>query len=132
MKHVIFYDGECPLCNRAVRFILSADRKHRFYFAPLQGKTAEKKLSHFFLKNPELDTLVLLQDFETRDEKLLIEGKGALRILWLLGGKYAWAGWLSFLPSLLFDSFYRLIARNRFKLFSGHIPITQPSNRFLP
>ena len=132
MKHVIFYDGECPLCNRAVRFVLSVDRDQKFYFAPLKGKTAENKLSHFFLKNPELDTLVLLQNYETTDEKLLIEGKGALRILWLLGSKYAWAGWLSFLPSFLFDPFYRLIARYRFKLFSGRTPITQPSNRFLP
>ncbi|MFC2049126.1 thiol-disulfide oxidoreductase DCC family protein, partial [Chlamydiota bacterium] len=102
MKHVIFYDGECPLCNRAVRFILSVDREEKFYFAPLNGKTAEQKLAHFFLKNPELDTLVLLQNYETAHEKLMIEGKGALRILWLLGGTYALLGLLSFLPSFLF------------------------------
>ncbi len=132
MKHVIFYDGECPLCNRAVRFILNVDRAQKFYFAPLKGKTAEKKLAHFFLKSPELDTLILLQNYETADEKLLIEGKGALRILWLLGGKYAGVGLLSFLPSFLFDPFYRLVARNRFRLFPGRTPIAQPSDRFLP
>lgn len=132
MKHVIFYDGECPLCNRAVRFILSVDRDQKFYFAPLNGTTAEMKLAHFFLKNPELDTLVLLQNYETANENLLIEGKGALRVLWILGGKYAWIGCLSFLPSFLFDPFYRLVARNRFKLFSARTPINQPPNRFLP
>ena len=132
MKHVIFYDGECPLCNRAVRFILSVDHDQKFYFAPLKGKTAEKKLGHFFFKNPELDTIVLLQNYETADEKLLIEGKGALRILWILGGIYAFLGLLSFLPSLIFDPFYRLVARNRFKLFSARAPIAQPPNRFLP
>ena len=133
MKHVIFYDGQCPLCNRAVRFILSVDRDKKFYFAPLKGQTAEKKLANFFLKNSELDTLVLLQNYETRNEKLMIEGKGALRVLWLLGGKYTLLGWLSFLPSFLFDPFYRLVARNRFRLFHGRGPFTFPNdNRFLP
>lgn len=132
MKHVIFYDAECPLCNRAVRFILSADHAKKFYFAPLNGKTAEQKLSHLFLKNPELDTLVLLQNYETGDEKLLIEGRGALRILWLLGGKYAWLGWLSFLPPFLFDPFYRMVARHRYRLFTTKRTIPRSEDRFLP
>jgi predicted DCC family thiol-disulfide oxidoreductase YuxK len=65
------------------------------------------------------------------DEKVMIEGKGALRILWLLGGKYAWLGCLSFLPSFLFDPFYRLIARNRYRLFTKSFSFPQSTNRFL-
>lgn len=132
MTHVIFYDGECPLCNRAVRFIISRDRQQKFYFSSLQGKTAEKKLAHFLTNHPELDTLILLENYETPDEKMVIEGKGAVRILWLLGGKYAWVGCLSFLPAFLFDPLYRFIARNRYRLFTKPIPFPQPTNRFLP
>lgn len=126
MRNIIFYDGECPLCNRAVRFLLGADKKHLFYFAPLNGKTAEEKLSGLLLKNPNLDTLVLLEN-----NKFFIEGRGALRILWLLGGKYALLGWLSFLPSPLFDVFYRLIARYRYRLFSKKKKF-KTDHRFLP
>src|SRR5262249_32383445 len=104
MRHVIFYDGECPLCNRAVRFLLQADKKRIFYFARLDGETAKKKLVSLRLNDPSLDTMVLLQNYQTDQEQLLIEGRGALRILWLLGGKYALLGWLSFLPPFLFDA----------------------------
>lgn len=131
MKHLIFYDGECPLCNRAIRFILSADLKGAFYFAPLKGETAAKKIAHLHLKNPNLDTLVLLQNVNTSQEKLLIEGKGAFRVLWLLGGKYKLLGWLSFLPSFPFDAAYRLLARYRYRLFSRLTPFKDKS-RFLP
>lgn len=132
IKHLIFYDGECPLCNRAILFLLAVDKRRIFYFAPLGGVTAQEKLAHFRLERPDLDTLVLLQDYQTEKERVLIEGRGALRILWLLGGKYRLVGWLSFLPSLLFDLIYRLISRYRYRLFSKKGPIDNDPSRFLP
>jgi predicted DCC family thiol-disulfide oxidoreductase YuxK len=132
MHHLIFYDGTCPLCNRAVRFVLAADTEKKFLFAPLKGETASKEISTLHLRNPDLDTFVLLQAYGTDQEKTLIEGRAALRVLWLLGGVYAWVGLLSFLPSFLFDAVYRLIARYRFKLFSPKPTIDTSSDRFLP
>ncbi len=123
---IIFYDGMCPLCNRAVRSILAADAKKQFYFAPLEGTTAADKLKNLRLKHPDLDTLVLYID----SNKILMEGRAVLRILWLLGGKYALIGWLSFLPSFLFDALYRLVARYRFRLFSKKVAIDK-TDRFL-
>lgn len=131
-KHLIFYDGTCPLCNHSVRFVLAADKDKQFLFAPLKGETAAREISTLHLRSPKLDTFVLLQNYGTDHEKTLIEGKAALRVLWLLGGFYAWMGWLSFLPSFLFDAIYRLIARYRFKLFSAKRPIDIASERFLP
>lgn len=118
---IVFYDGTCPLCNRAVRWILSVDKKRLFYFAPLEGKTAAKKQIH------EKESLVLY----INSKKIFKEGRAVFKILWLLGGKYALLGWLSFLPSLPFDLFYRLIAKYRFRLFSKKITI-EKDDRFLP
>ncbi|MCH9627469.1 MAG: hypothetical protein S4CHLAM2_11090 [Chlamydiales bacterium] len=123
---IIFYDGMCPLCNRAVRFLLAADAKKQFYFAPLEGETAQSKLKNLRSKHPDLDTLVLYINADT----VLIEGRAALRILWVLGGRYALLGWLSFLPSFLFDAIYRLVARYRFRLFSKKVTIDK-TDRFL-
>lgn len=131
-KHLIFYDGTCPLCNHSVRFVLCADKEKLFLFAPLKGETAAREISSLQLKYPQLDTFVLLQNYGTNHEKTLIEGKAALRVLWLLGGFYAWVGWLSFFPSFLFDAVYRVIARYRFKLFRAKEPIDTASERFLP
>lgn len=118
---IVFYDGTCPLCNRAVRWILSVDQKRQFFFAPLEGRTAGEKGIQ------EKESLVLY----INSKKIFKEGKAVFRILWLLGGKYAVVGSLSFLPSFLFDGFYRLIAKYRFRLFSKKINI-EKNDRFLP
>lgn len=119
--NLLFFDGECPLCQRAVRFVIARDRHCRFLFAPLQGKTAAKELSK--LLRESFDTLVLITDYQTQNQRLYIEGKGALRVLWLLGGWRALLGVLSFLPSGLFDFFYRWVARRRYRLFSRALPL---------
>src|ERR1700733_14250204 len=115
MKHLILYDGTCPLCNRAVRFIIAHDKKKVFAFAPLEGETAKK--NPLLKKLRELDTLVLIKNFNTDKKKFFIEGKGVLRIAWYLDGWYPFLGLLSFLPSLFFDFFYRFVAKRRFRFF---------------
>jgi predicted DCC family thiol-disulfide oxidoreductase YuxK len=37
---VLFFDGECGLCNRVVRLMLRLDRRGRLRYAPLQGLRA--------------------------------------------------------------------------------------------
>lgn len=128
-RHLVFFDGECPLCNRSVRTISAVDRKKVFYFAPLQGKTAHQKLPPSLLK--KMGTLILIQDEGSHQERQWVEGKAVLRIGWLLGGKYALLGWLSFLPSFLFDVVYRAVAKNRHRFFKVKIPMN-PLERLLP
>ena len=132
MKHLIFYDSVCPLCNRAIRFLIDADQKNIFSFAPLGGETALRELADVSIKYPNLDTLILLQNYGTEHEQLLVEGKAVLRILWILGGGYAWLGIFSFLPTFLADGIYRLVARYRYRLFSNPSPIEKKEGRFLP
>lgn len=133
-KHIIFFDAECPLCQRAIRTLLQIDRESKFLFAPLKGKTAKRELSQLKLAHPNLDTLVLLQNYGKEDEKILIEGKAILRICWILGREYAPLGILSFFPSPLFDWMYRIVAKNRYKIFKSKekIETSQFVNRFLP
>lgn len=134
MQHLVFYDGDCPLCNRVVRFLLAKDQKQIFLYAPLNGTTAQHELANFHQDPSKSDTLIFLENYQTNHQHVLIRSKAALRILWHLGGKYKWLGWLSFLPSYLFDIVYRLIAINRYKLFSNpqNIDMQRFTNRFLP
>lgn len=134
-QHLVFYDGSCGLCDHLVQFLLKNDTKGMFLFAPLQGSTAKA----LFKKNPEvyenLDTLVLVEDYQTDKQKMLFFGKAALRIAWLLGGVWTLVGWISFLPSPLYDWAYRLVARNRKRFFSGEVcalPQRDSKERFLP
>jgi predicted DCC family thiol-disulfide oxidoreductase YuxK len=129
--HLILYDGFCPLCNKAVRFLLKRDTKKRFLFAPLHGQTALKILETL---PPSLDTLVLVENFQKPNQKIFIEGRGVLRICYHLGVKYFLLGLLSLLPTFAFDLMYRFIAKRRYKLFSmgEKINPNDYKDRFLP
>lgn len=130
MKHLVFYDGTCGLCDHVVQFLLKYDQKKEFAFAPLQGKTADQLLQGISRD----DSLVLIENYKTMDKKMYLFGQGALRILWLLGGGFCLLGWLSFLPPFLYNWGYTLIAKNRYRLFGQTclIPDPKQKERFLP
>jgi predicted DCC family thiol-disulfide oxidoreductase YuxK len=128
--HLLFYDGECGLCDQMAQFVLDHDKHNRFLFAPLQGETAKEHLPPGYRT---LDSLSLIQDYGSPGERFYRESKGGLRIFWLLGGWWKLIGWLSFLPSFTFDWLYRLIARNRNRVLP-ECPLPDPKRkgRFLP
>lgn len=120
---LILYDASCNLCNRSILFIIKADKKEQFKFAPLLGKTA----SQYTLED---SSVVLIEN----NEKILNEAKAALRIFWLLGGKYRYLGLFYFLPAFLTNPLYRFISHRRHKLFKKKVRVdpTQFPGRFLP
>lgn len=134
MKHLVFYDGECGFCDRSVQLLLKLDQEKLFAFAPLQGTTAKQ-----FLKGDparlELDTLVLIENYQSSESSTCLYGKAVFRILWLLGGFWVLLGWISFLPGFLYNWCYRLVARNRNWFFGSDVcklPDTENRDRFLP
>jgi predicted DCC family thiol-disulfide oxidoreductase YuxK len=111
----MFYDGECGLCHRAVRFALAEDRRgDQFRFAPLQGETFRTTIA------PELDTplpdsFVVL----TPEGTILTRSAGVLYMLKRLGG--AWrviAALGGVVPRLIADALYDVVARSRKKIFA--------------
>ena len=38
---IVFYDGNCPMCNSWVKRIIRWDMSKIFKFAPLEGETAK-------------------------------------------------------------------------------------------
>jgi len=125
---MIFYDGECGLCHRVVRFILSHDRKRQFRFAPLQGQT-------FLGQVPEIvrsrlsDTLVV----SPGDGRFLLRSDGVLYVLENLGGSWRALGWFgTWIPRRLRDSLYDAVAARRGRLFASPIqgcPVVEPELR---
>ena len=109
----IFYDGECGLCHRAVRFVLSEDLTGRFHFAPLQGEAfkpfeaeAKKHGDTMFLARP--------------DGSLLARSDAWVEILRGVGGGWRVLGQaLGLLPSSLRDLVYDGIARIRKSIFAA-------------
>jgi predicted DCC family thiol-disulfide oxidoreductase YuxK len=138
-KHLVFYDGTCGLCDHVVQFLLKADHKQQFLFAPLQGVTAAKVLKNLPDSAKGEDSLVLIENYQTeelhKEPRYYIMGKAVLRICWLLGGGWLLLGWMFFLPQGLFNVMYRYVAKNRKRFFkndSCFLPDPSQRTRFLP
>jgi predicted DCC family thiol-disulfide oxidoreductase YuxK len=111
----VFYAGDCGLCHRTVRFILSVDEEGcAFRFAPLGGDTFRARVPEEV--RAELpDSLVLL----TEDGRLLVRSEATLHILRRLGGPWRVLGaLLRVLPRWLRDGAYDAVARIRQRLFA--------------
>jgi predicted DCC family thiol-disulfide oxidoreductase YuxK len=111
---ILFYDGHCALCHRAVKFVLRHDRSGKaFRFAPLQGVTFQSRVPAG--ARPGLpDSIVVL----TEDGALLVRSNAFLHILRRLGGGWRiLAGLLAVIPRPLRDVIYRFIARIRYRVF---------------
>jgi predicted DCC family thiol-disulfide oxidoreductase YuxK len=126
---IIFFDGVCGLCNRAVDALLQADRQAVFRFAPLQGETA-KRLLPPLPEDPEDWSIVYL------DERGVHRYSDAsLEICRRLGGAWSLAALLRFVPRALRDPVYLWIARNRYRWFgkrdSCRVPTSDERARFL-
>lgn len=108
---VLFFDGECGLCNRTVRWLMARDRRRLLRFAPLQGKLATLKLPA--LPAGYEDGSVVLWD----EEGVHYRSEATLRAVASLGGAWRAASALLWVPKVLRDSVYRLVARNRIRWF---------------
>lgn len=120
---MVFFDGVCHLCNGFVDWAVRRDRERLLTFAPLQGETAERML------NPDqrqgLST-VLLWD----EGRILTKSSAVLGITSRLPG-WGWTRALGFVPRVLRDFIYDLIARNRYRLFGRreHCRLPAPEER---
>ncbi len=133
-QHLIFFDGECGLCDHVVQRVLKIDHEEIFVFAPLQGQTANHYLKELPKQYKHIDSVILIENYLSDSRRLFVYSKAVFRICWLLSGPWVLMGWLSFLPSFLFDWGYRLVARYRYRLFGQQcfIPSKDQEGRFLP
>lgn len=105
---ILFFDGDCPLCNRVVTFILNHEKDSKILFAALDtASTNELLRSHPSYKKDE-DTVYFfdgeqLYSKSTAVLKLLAFLKGYLFVLHL--------GWL--LPRGFRDKIYDEVAKRR-------------------
>jgi predicted DCC family thiol-disulfide oxidoreductase YuxK len=112
---LVFYDGACGLCHRAVRFLLAEDRTgSALRFAPLRGPTFQAVVP------PELqaalpDSLVLV----TAEGEALDKSRALLHALARLGGLWRLLAIVgSAVPLALADPLYDAVARIRHRLFA--------------
>lgn len=129
-RKVVFFDGYCKLCNGTINVLMNIDRKKNLYYAPLSGLTAKE----FGVLNmlPKDDLSVVYYNGEG---KFYFRSDAAIEIMKdsILLGKVLVC--LKLIPRSLRDFIYRLIGKNRYRLFgrkeSCRIPSEEEKERFL-
>jgi predicted DCC family thiol-disulfide oxidoreductase YuxK len=117
VRPVVLYDGVCALCNRLVRFVIRRDRRDYFRFSAIQSDFSQSLLRRRGVDPHLLDTVYLVTG-RFPHEHLLSRSEAVAEILKELGGIWKISGVLfSYLPKMLRDRIYRMVASSRYRVF---------------
>ncbi|NJK30018.1 MAG: DUF393 domain-containing protein [Acaryochloris sp. SU_5_25] len=127
---IVFFDGECVMCNGFVDALLKIDPSRQILIAPLQGQTAQQYLPPLPLNRAEWSIYYL------DNTHLYQQSDAFIQICHRLGSIWSIFSLISFIPRSVRDKLYRLIARHRYQLLGRRstcrIPSEQEKIRFLP
>jgi predicted DCC family thiol-disulfide oxidoreductase YuxK len=101
---------------------LKRDTEKIFQFASLQSTYGTGLSNHFHLSTT-LPTTIVLYD----GQKILTESDAVINITRHLNGLWKFTALLLIIPRFIRNPFYRLIARNRYKLFGKRDQCMVPS-----
>jgi predicted DCC family thiol-disulfide oxidoreductase YuxK len=109
---IILFDGDCNLCNAAVRFITSHDKNHVFRCYSRRTPKGMKWVERCGLDADQIDSVVLIEG-----DRVSVRSTASLRI----ARRLAWP-WPIFyagiiVPAVVRDFFYGIISRNRRRWF---------------
>lgn len=130
-KHpTIVFDAECVLCSANAQFVLKHDRHGRFLLASMQGEAGAALYRRVGIDPADPETMILFEG-----DRVLRDSDAVLAIYAGLG--WPWRAMAAFrlVPRILRDSVYRLVARNRYRLFGRRktcfVPRPDQAERFL-
>ncbi len=132
---IVLYDGVCGLCNHLVQFLLKRDTHDRFRFASLQSEFANSLLTHHRVDPHDLDTVYVVKNYGQPGQSLLARSDAILYMLTQLDGLWKLAGVGRVIPKAFRDAVYKIVARNRYRVFGKHesciLPEPQHRAKFL-
>lgn len=131
MSHtrIVFFDGECNLCNGFVDFAVRRNGSGHLKFASLQGETAAQLLADKLLS--DLSTVVFFSD-----GKVFTQSTAVLHIFLHFGFLWRVLARIAFLcPQFIRDGLYKFVAFRRYQFFgqrsSCRLPTDEEKSYFL-
>jgi predicted DCC family thiol-disulfide oxidoreductase YuxK len=123
------------MCDGVVQFLLRHDKKGGFRFAPQQGEAARKILARHALDPSAIETIYVIENHNSPQEKIYTKSDAALRIADGLGGIWTLARAARLLPRSFRDACYDRVAHNRYRIFGQRmecrIPTADDRHKFL-
>ena len=109
--NIIFFDGVCNLCNWAVDFIIRHDKTRIFKYSALQSEFANEFLTNFGISIEDPPASIYLYRNGT-----FLSKSSAVGVI-LRSMPFPWkaiGGIIKFVPELVTDGCYNIIAKNRY------------------
>ncbi len=111
---IIFFDGNCMLCNAFIGYVIKKEIPHLF-FCDLNLPIAKDILSTYKLSNQQLNTIYLIENNQPFHKSTAV-----LRVFMLIHPQQKLLYKIALrIPLFLRDSMYTLIAKNRHRLFKS-------------
>ena len=111
-KAIIVFDAMCVLCSANAQFVLRRDKRHHFNLASMQGDLGAALYRKFDIDPDDPESIIVVQG-----EHALKDSDAVLAIYSGLGWPWRIISIFKIIPRPLRDSIYRLIARNRYRIF---------------
>ncbi|MEE9361016.1 MAG: DCC1-like thiol-disulfide oxidoreductase family protein [Cellulophaga sp.] len=130
-KKIVLFDGVCNMCNSFVLFAIKRDKKDILRFTSLQSEIGQKLISERNIDTSKIDSILLIEPGVAYYTK----AEAALKIGQTFGGLWKTTWILEQLPSIITNTIYDFIAKNRYRWFgkkeSCMLPTPELIEKFL-
>jgi predicted DCC family thiol-disulfide oxidoreductase YuxK len=109
---IIVFDAECVLCSANAQFVLKHDKKGIFRLASMQGEIGSALYRDNGIDPHDPNTMIVIDGNQVRQNS-----DAVLSIYEALGFPWSLAVVFRIVPLFIRDPLYRLVARNRYRLF---------------
>ena len=123
-KNIIFYDGDCGLCNRSVAFVLKHEKEKTILFAAIQSKFTIQFFQKNGWKSPDLSTF-----YFSENGTLFTKSTAALQLSKYLKSPQSWVRFFFLVPRFIRDGVYDVIAARRRRVSKGFCIVPTPEER---
>ncbi|MDI9869442.1 thiol-disulfide oxidoreductase DCC family protein [Flectobacillus roseus] len=127
---LVLFDGVCNFCNSSINFVIDHDSQKRFKFASLQSEVGQQYLAQFSRNKKDFDSVLLV-----KNGRVFEKSDAALHIARHLDGVWKSLYFLRWVPRVVRDMIYDLVAKNRYRIFGKsdacRLPNPELRERFL-
>ena len=108
---LILFDGVCVLCSRGCGFVSKRDRRGYFRFVPMQLAEGRPLAEQLGINPDRPDSFAFVANGQAS-----VKSEAVLRIACELP-RWQWTWLFHFIPRVIRDEIYDLVARNRYRWF---------------
>lgn len=127
---LVLFDGTCNLCNRNMLFLINHNPAKNLMFCSVQSAAGMEIVRSLGLSTEHHETMLFLEQ-----GRLWQKSDAVIHIAQHLCWPWCWIAWGKYVPRVIRDGLYSLLARNRYKMMGRSkvcaLPGADIANRFI-